>query len=460
MKSLYFLELQNKKLFKGETNKEFNEFGFGIICNNKDSPKSFQINGTLEMAFEAFNYNFYIDYENNKSLLASKDNGNKLYWVVDYSTFTKTKNLLEKIQNSQFDFFNKIDFAMFYAMKRPVKYLVSKLLYNKIFLLDDIFVNIENKCVNMDETLNLGFQKLKRQFNEIINSFPLAVDNDTTLLNIDEEIKRLLEGYIEGNKKEILKVVKEIQNTLVEAFGKTDLISKEYFAFNIKNEKYKLISNKDEFHITKDDQTLKFNLLDNSLEYSNGPFTLIKSKTLVFNTGSILYYFDNDNKSIYNGEYITSKNGFGVELITDNINKGFYYIGGFREGFYNDIGIFSNSVYIYSGDFENSSKKGKCILQAKKDGSIYQGDIDNNVIQGRGKYVYRNSNIYKIYEGQFRDNMLEGEGKVIFENNDEFIGNFARGLKDGEGAYKNGENMARLKYKLDEELIEESKYKY
>lgn len=74
-----------------------------------------------------------------------------------------------------------------------------------------------------------------------------------------------------------------------------------------------------------------------------------------------------------------------------------------------------------------------------KDGSIYIGDISNNLPNGKGK-ISKILN-YPVYEGDFKDGEFHGLGKFFWEDGAYYKGDFKKGKKDGLGFLKmpNGE---------------------
>ena len=62
-------------------------------------------------------------------------------------------------------------------------------------------------------------------------------------------------------------------------------------------------------------------------------------------------------------------------------------------------------------------------------GNYYIGQLKNNIQNGKGKLIYKNENIK--YDGDFNDDKIEGFGKFIEENGNYYIGQFKDNLKNG-----------------------------
>lgn len=69
------------------------------------------------------------------------------------------------------------------------------------------------------------------------------------------------------------------------------------------------------------------------------------------------------------------------------------------------------------------------------DSSVYEGDIVNGLMHGRGKLTYPNRNRfgYKYYEGDFRNNVPDGQGKMIWQDGRVYEGEWKQNRKHGQG---------------------------
>ena len=120
-------------------------------------------------------------------------------------------------------------------------------------------------------------------------------------------------------------------------------------------------------------------------------------------------------------------NGNGEMVITKRIK----YKGNFTNNLPNQKGILENYIdnSIYEGELDNGVMSGKGILKFK-DGTIYEGNFFNNKYEGFGKLKFKNGN---IYEGNFHKNFFNGKGKYIYNDGKIFEGEFQMGLKYGFG---------------------------
>ena len=70
------------------------------------------------------------------------------------------------------------------------------------------------------------------------------------------------------------------------------------------------------------------------------------------------------------------------------------------------------------------------------DGSVYEGQTSNGLMNGYGKLVYNQieSNNNRIrYEGMFKDDMPHGNGRIMFKDGSVFEGSVFEGKKEGKG---------------------------
>ncbi|MCB0708408.1 MAG: WG repeat-containing protein [Chitinophagaceae bacterium] len=71
----------------------------------------------------------------------------------------------------------------------------------------------------------------------------------------------------------------------------------------------------------------------------------------------------------------------------------------------------------------------KTILKYKS-GTIYEGEVVNNVPNGKGKMTFTSGT---VYEGDFVNGKYEGKGKYTFSNGDFYEGGFVNGKRSGKG---------------------------
>ena len=110
------------------------------------------------------------------------------------------------------------------------------------------------------------------------------------------------------------------------------------------------------------------------------------------------------------------------------------YINGLVEG----KGILRNSKgNSYIGDFVKSKRHGKGILETHK--IHYEGDFIDDKLSGRGTIVFKNEG--HTYEGQFNNNEINGFGTFKWCNGDYYTGEMVNGKMHGRGryTYRNGQ---------------------
>ena len=113
--------------------------------------------------------------------------------------------------------------------------------------------------------------------------------------------------------------------------------------------------------------------------------------------------------------------------------NGEVYEGRFENGLINGKGIFlDKKLNKYMGEFKDMKKWGKGKLITKK--FIYEGDFNNDKIEGNGKIKFLKSGIE--YEGTFLNDSIEGSGKFKWINGDIYEGEVKEGKMHGTGIYK------------------------
>ena len=73
-----------------------------------------------------------------------------------------------------------------------------------------------------------------------------------------------------------------------------------------------------------------------------------------------------------------------------------------------------------------------------KNGEIYDGDCIDYKRDGEGKMIYNNGN---VYNGDWKNDKINGKGTMKYYNNDEYNGNWINDKKEGDGEmiYNNGD---------------------
>lgn len=172
------------------------------------------------------------------------------------------------------------------------------------------------------------------------------------------------------------------------------------------------------------------------------------------------------NEIIYIGEYKDDcKNGFGFEIYCNPKNESNhldFYLGNYKNDKYHNYGILNLNSYFYTGEFNQGTKTGKCLVLFKQDREIYEGSIDNNILNGKGKYYFNKDLNMLNFQGEIINNQAEGKGKIEFSNGDSFIGEFSQHVLIGQGKYstKNNQFVDIINSPNGQILEKESIYKY
>lgn len=134
--------------------------------------------------------------------------------------------------------------------------------------------------------------------------------------------------------------------------------------------------------------------------------------------------------TIYEGYYIDNfLNGKGEKISLD----GTIFKGDFVNGLMNGKGYEETIDHIYQGDFYNDTKEGQGKLQYKKKKDRYEGQFQNNSINGIGTYTWENGD---NYTGTFQQGKMDGRGRYLWAEGDEYEGDYIDGIKEGNGIFK------------------------
>ena len=150
---------------------------------------------------------------------------------------------------------------------------------------------------------------------------------------------------------------------------------------------------------------------------------------------------------------IASENGFQVI----KYKSGDVFEGELVNNIKNGKGKYTwASGQIYEGDFVNDLKTGKG-KYTWASGQIYEGDFLNGEYHGKGKFVFEDGS---IYEGDFIDGKYHGKGKFIWVDGDIYDGLWINGIKQGLSNFelirkKEDDNKALIKAK--EEALQREK---
>jgi hypothetical protein len=141
-----------------------------------------------------------------------------------------------------------------------------------------------------------------------------------------------------------------------------------------------------------------------------------------------------------------------------------YYIGESENDLFTR-GILDTEDYLYIGEFKNNKKCGICEIYFKKEKEYYQGEIENNVLKGEGKYFYNidsdsNNTKLKSYIGIIKENKAQGKGTIEFTNGANYTGEFNQNLKIGTGRFTNSMGDYVIIGNNSDENIKTYEYRY
>ena len=135
------------------------------------------------------------------------------------------------------------------------------------------------------------------------------------------------------------------------------------------------------------------------------------------------------------GEYF--KGNFENGIINGNgIHKllnGCTYEGNFIKGIKNGFGKEDNDEITYEGEYKNDQKNGKGKIYFKLLHDSYEGNFDNNNINGNGIYKWENGD---CYEGNFENGKMNGKGKYTWPDGGFYEGDYVNNIKEGNGKFK------------------------
>ena len=68
-----------------------------------------------------------------------------------------------------------------------------------------------------------------------------------------------------------------------------------------------------------------------------------------------------------------------------------------------------------------------------KNGALYEGEFDNDMLNGRGTYTFPDG---KKYNGQWKNNKMDGHGRFEWPDGRVYEGEYKDGKKEGIGEYR------------------------
>lgn len=99
---------------------------------------------------------------------------------------------------------------------------------------------------------------------------------------------------------------------------------------------------------------------------------------------------------------------------------------------------------VYEGEFKNGLRDGQGKLYSSSGLVIYEGEWKDNVEEGFGINYFHDSN--ERYEGEFKAGKREGDGIYYWENGNRYEGKWEDGVKNGMGVFigKDGTTSAQI----------------
>ena len=121
------------------------------------------------------------------------------------------------------------------------------------------------------------------------------------------------------------------------------------------------------------------------------------------------------------------------------LSDGSVYIGDIKDNLFEGKGEYTTKNYKYIGEFSSGKRHGKGYLEDFEKKIKYKGDFRNNMKEGFGEEKYLDGSIYK---GEFKEDLKHGKGILLLKENDIFgyDGEFKYDQKSGKGKFKWNEN--------------------
>lgn len=149
----------------------------------------------------------------------------------------------------------------------------------------------------------------------------------------------------------------------------------------------------------------------------------------------------NDKFSLY-GRMIDTQGTLFQGIFKDGLlnGKGYScslistYKGDFVNGLRHGKGKFEDENEEYIGDFVDDKKSGNGVIIFKLNKHKYEGEFDNDFINGNGYYEWAYGDSYR---GEFKNGILHGFGIYKWQNGDSYEGYFHEGMRWGHGTLIN-----------------------
>ena len=193
-----------------------------------------------------------------------------------------------------------------------------------------------------------------------------------------------------------------------------------------------------------------------NLFYFTSPKFFIIPQNEIKAKKQIIYYLNNNKnyQIFYDGEinYFIQRHGLGL-MKEPNVTKigqwkngifsgwgriiqknGKVFEGKFDNNILNGKGVYKYKDVLYIGNFENGIRQGKGVLLTKN--FKYKGQFNRGKIDGYGKIVILDEKAAECeYEGFFKENKIEGNGTMKWKNGNMFQGEMKNGKMNGRGRF-------------------------
>jgi len=170
------------------------------------------------------------------------------------------------------------------------------------------------------------------------------------------------------------------------------------------------------------------------------------------NNEKIIEKIQSMNKKL---EALTNKSN--IKIGVKNYPEGKYegeLVNNMREG-KGKLYYINNEKYmgkIYIGEWKNDLRNGKGV-ETWNDGERFVGNFKNDKREGYGIYYHSNGD---IYEGNYKNGKTEGFGVEYYSNGDKYEGRFKNGNKEGQGVYYFENGNREISFYHNDETIGKS----
>ncbi|CAD7957551.1 unnamed protein product [Amoebophrya sp. A25] len=134
------------------------------------------------------------------------------------------------------------------------------------------------------------------------------------------------------------------------------------------------------------------------------------------------------------------KHGHGREMWFEDKSV---FVGEYRAGMKHGRGSYLwDDGSQYEGDFCNDIIEGKGVYKCAK--STYEGEFHASMQHGQGVQRWLDG---RVYEGNFTENHRDGEGKMTWPDGHVYAGQWSRGQQHGKGVEGRAGNQTAVVYK-------------